>query len=1238
MRYLRVLLLSSCLAPLVAQTPPAANLLLNGGFEQPGTERLGLTRGSTYIPGWSVTRDTIDYQSTYFTCPEGRFCLDLDGNPGAGAISQSFATTSGTGYAVSFVAAGNPDCAPTVKRMRVSAAGQQSDFSFDTTGRSRTNMGWATVTWNFTASAANTTLEFQSLDPATGTCGPMLDDVRVTAASVVPPCSFTIAPTSAQMTAAGGSGTVAVTTAAGCAWTATSSTAWLTITSGASGAGNGTVTYSVAANTATASRTATLTIAGQTFTVTQAGAAAPPPPSAVLIAEGGVVNAADFTPNLAPGELFTLFGTALAPASRLSDKLPLPRTLEGVIVEVTDGTTVTSAPLVFVSANQINAQLPAQIRSESVTLRVRNAAGISNTVSVPILPRAPRLFTVAMDGKGPAIVVHADYRLVSASAPAVPGEVVLIYLTGLGAVTPAIKEGDPGGDGGLLGPLNYVTEPVTVEVNGLPATVLYAGLAPGFPGLYQINAQLPSILAGGALPLVVKTASATSQSNVTLATSPAAWVSVARASAGAAGGQLKGAGLTLTIPAGAITESRSLELRTSTQAAITESSRIGPVYSVTGLPAQTAAPLPIEIELPETLPAAYLAVRDTAPDGGLSFLKAAVEGKLLRAVLPSRRTAATATDSETAEQLFWVLTPLAGLKIGQIEFLFDPAIRSDQVPLLFERFRPIVDRFTALRENLRAELNRTPQLSLPLNQSAIVYVGLYEPGQVAEPFGDALRSIYVDGEASLRLNLKPADSLANEAHGFSDFAAAHLAHLLFHGLQGSWPDAPQFWHEEAAATVAESFAGTWYFPAHSLAGLPEILERGLGPTSLPASRDVQRRRGYAAALFWNRLTNDQRDVLFLSVPFCVGTRREPLPYLQSQKVPLSESWKSFPESLLAAGERETTTPFPTRAAILKLAAQRRVELTGPASSAKTFLWPSPQLSLWFARVRLAYTPAATDKLLLDITGSSDAWLSIFRVSDGDKLVELKGPTGKSWEVGLNVFSPGSELIVVGINSRFREPYDNLDLLTIQIRIQGESLPSEIRNMKIARAQLYSFTVCSIVIPPGSGCVVPASYRNFRVSNYVKDPNSAKEFQEDLKWSGNTLTGGVKHALERTEGLIDLVDSFSVKFAPSRPVIESATFSQTAKSRDPASPFFTQWEFTYRIAEVPYVKEQTSGSALYRFRVYRQSHTLSEYLLQLTGSHVSNAFERRFTGPDWNKDEPQWIEFTLAPNKEALPWP
>lgn len=102
------------------------------------------------------------------------------------------------------------------------------------------------------------------------------DGTTHTAASNVPSdcggtCTFSISPASASYAAAGGSGSVTVTAGAGCTWSAVSNASFITITSGSSGSGNGAVGYSVAANAGSASRNGTMTIAGQTFTVTQAG-------------------------------------------------------------------------------------------------------------------------------------------------------------------------------------------------------------------------------------------------------------------------------------------------------------------------------------------------------------------------------------------------------------------------------------------------------------------------------------------------------------------------------------------------------------------------------------------------------------------------------------------------------------------------------------------------------------------------------------------------------------------------------------------------------------------------------------------------------------------------------------------------------------------------------------------------------------------------------------------------------
>src|SRR6185295_15866243 len=130
-----------------------------------------------------------------------------------------------------------------------------------TSGASGTGNG--TVGYSLTANP-NTTQRTATITVA----GRMF---TITQAGVV--CSTTISPTASSPTAAGGDGTVSVTANAGsCAWTASSNVPWISVTAGTNGTGNGTVAYSVATNTSTSGRTGTMTIGGQTFTATQAGA------------------------------------------------------------------------------------------------------------------------------------------------------------------------------------------------------------------------------------------------------------------------------------------------------------------------------------------------------------------------------------------------------------------------------------------------------------------------------------------------------------------------------------------------------------------------------------------------------------------------------------------------------------------------------------------------------------------------------------------------------------------------------------------------------------------------------------------------------------------------------------------------------------------------------------------------------------------------------------------------------
>ena len=166
---------------LIVTPVQAANLIQNGSFEtatvNPGSF-LQLDAVSTAITGWTVSQGTIDYIGTAWQASEGARSLDLQGLA-SGGIQQTFNTTIGETYRVTFDLAGNPFGGSAIKEMRVSAGGSSADFSFNTTGKSNSNMGWLSKSWDFTANSTTTTLEFIGL--GSGTNGPALDNVSVIA-------------------------------------------------------------------------------------------------------------------------------------------------------------------------------------------------------------------------------------------------------------------------------------------------------------------------------------------------------------------------------------------------------------------------------------------------------------------------------------------------------------------------------------------------------------------------------------------------------------------------------------------------------------------------------------------------------------------------------------------------------------------------------------------------------------------------------------------------------------------------------------------------------------------------------------------------------------------------------------------------------------------------------------------------------------------------------------------------
>jgi uncharacterized protein (TIGR03437 family) len=217
------------------------------------------------------------------------------------------------------------------------------------------------------------------------------------------------------------------------------------------------------------------------------------------IGAGGVVSAASFTaaPNnqVAPGQIVSIFGkNFLAAGSANANVTPLPTQLGP------QNTTLTACghafPLYSVFPGQINAQIPLECPATGVVTATVTVGGQSGTQSFTLAPASPGVFTVDESGVGDGVIVHADNSLVSAAKPASAGEEVVIYATGLGATNPSFVTGTAANQ------INTTVLPVNVTIGGKVATVTYGGLTPGWVGLYQVNAIIPSGLTGSQ-PVVI---------------------------------------------------------------------------------------------------------------------------------------------------------------------------------------------------------------------------------------------------------------------------------------------------------------------------------------------------------------------------------------------------------------------------------------------------------------------------------------------------------------------------------------------------------------------------------------------------------------------------------------------------------------------------------------------------------------------------------------------------------------
>jgi len=198
------------------------------------------------------------------------------------------------------------------------------------------------------------------------------------------------------------------------------------------------------------------------------------------IALAGVSSAAGYGTAIAPGEIVSIYGSALAVTPAVANGPPQPLQLSDLQVSVNG----VAAPLYYVSPVQVNAQIPFETPLGIARIQVSSSAGAA-ALSIGVSATAPAIFAGAIE--------HAlTGQLVTGTNPAASGEIVAIYCTGLGAVNPPAVTG-----AAPTVPPPQTVLPVEVSIAGASANVSYAGLAPGFAGLYQVNAQVPAGIPSG---------------------------------------------------------------------------------------------------------------------------------------------------------------------------------------------------------------------------------------------------------------------------------------------------------------------------------------------------------------------------------------------------------------------------------------------------------------------------------------------------------------------------------------------------------------------------------------------------------------------------------------------------------------------------------------------------------------------------------------------------------------------
>ena len=268
---------------------------------------------------------------------------------------------------------------------------------------------------------------------------------------------------------------------------------------------------------------------GQGFSITATANLAQPPlqgsvqvtgqvplnPAVPVVNPLGVLSAADYIGSPALGLLVSIFGSELSDETASAPGVPLPKQL-GASTVFAGGEAL---PILYVSATQINVVIPYDLMpTAQYQLLVQRGSAISVPVPISVLAAQPAILSTNGSGSGQGHIYRisgTNALLADSQSPASAGDALVVYCAGLGNVSPAV----PAGSGAPLGgPLSNTAASVSLTIGGQPAQVLFAGLTPGFPGLYQVNAMVPNgVAAGNQVPVTVSVAGQNSIGNISMA-------------------------------------------------------------------------------------------------------------------------------------------------------------------------------------------------------------------------------------------------------------------------------------------------------------------------------------------------------------------------------------------------------------------------------------------------------------------------------------------------------------------------------------------------------------------------------------------------------------------------------------------------------------------------------------------------------------------------------------------------